>query len=89
VMDEQRFWEPWTPEVGRRVRVRISPECERHAKAFDRWFVPTVQGWFGTVTELPGGRLPNDPRGHVYWVDFGSRRPWGGYFAAVELEPLS
>lgn len=26
--EERRVWEPWVPEIGQRVRVRLSAECQ-------------------------------------------------------------
>lgn len=42
------YWEPWRPEVGQRVRVRLSPECDRRQRHHDT----------GT------GRITRGPLGH-------------------------
>lgn len=44
-------WEPITFEVGDRVRVRISPECQEHAKRMEPKYIEWVQGQTGTVIE--------------------------------------
>ena len=94
--DDTRPWEPWTPRVGQRVTVRLSPECRRcyHLRTHPG---QAFQGMTGTVVKF-------DPRPHFdetdmvhnyavvpdrsWWPDseFSDRGP--AVFAAIELEPL-
>jgi hypothetical protein len=82
-------WEPWRPEIGQRVRVRISPECVlvdgdgtvfHHAEWHD--------GVTGVVyrDDFPLG-WPNRA-GHRFAVKVD--QPVGGRIAvaAIELEPV-
>lgn len=45
---EQRFYEPWQPQIGQRVRVRLSGECQ--------WKYPEIglTGGFGHAPEMDG-----------------------------------
>lgn len=74
MVDEPRFYEPWTPLVGQRVRVRLSGECRQ-----DHY--PEEDGRIGTMSELvdwdevdeDDSREPPAPpemRAHRYIVDF-------------------
>ena len=88
---ENRFFEPWTPKIGQRVRVRLSGECQfwghRHVFRED--------GAIATVERI----VPLDRNhGHGYEVLFD--KPWpcdpndsdtqliGSPYAAIELEPV-
>ena len=87
------YWEPWTPAVGDRVRVRLSAECPV------TWThdAPELDGVTGWVRET--GPLHHFA-GHEYYVEFDRRVPcrrgpkrladvyYGCVFAAIELEPI-
>lgn len=94
-----RPWAPWTPTVGTRVRIQVSPECQAdHAES---------NGTTGTVVSVNWdtaiwGPEPHDDdpaveayRGHWFDVQFDApaRNPRASYpivadlFAAIELEP--
>jgi hypothetical protein len=47
------FWEPWTPKIGDRVRVRLSVEC-------DAQFRRSARG--GDLSNM----RPHAPRGHYF-----------------------
>lgn len=90
------IWEPWTPRIGERVRVRISPECRDHARSMYPDYLEAVQGQTGTVIEW-GARAWQAPLferkfpGHRYPVQID--RPCADgrdkvVLAASELEPL-
>ena len=96
----REFFEPWHPEVGQRVRVRLSGECRapleplsgglrvgatyRHPQEFD--------GLSGTVIETRDKFYENS--GHQYHVQLDTHvwvngEPfWLDHFAAIELEPI-
>lgn len=89
-------YEPWTPEVGQRVRVSISPECQSHARAMESHYIPVANGRTGTV--VTWGRYDGlqdniEARypGHRYMVrldvPLAPDRP-RIILAAAELEPL-
>jgi hypothetical protein len=85
------YWEPWQPRLGDRVRVRLSAECR--APWADEGHDPRYDGLSGTVAHFPWS---SDWPGHPYTVRFDVTLPTenpyevlvGGYFAAIELEPL-
>ncbi len=97
----EKIWEPWTPEIGQPVRIRISGECELvgapgtpAGDAGERGHRPEEDGRTGVVIEHPLGinAAGLDAQGHRYRV----RRDGpliGGYragvYAAIELEPLA
>ena len=74
------YWEPWSPEIGQRVRFRRSAECPVHTGGLK-------DGMTGQVywVEFPYSENGKEP-GHRFWVE------WEGghttYSAAIELEPL-
>ena len=89
------YWEPWTPAVGDRVRVRLSAECPV------TWThdAPELDGAPGYVRNIfPAHEWQG--QGHNYYVAFdppvhyphGPKRiimPYFGcVFAAIELEPI-
>jgi hypothetical protein len=90
-------YEPWSPKVGDRVRVRLSGECrwDRDGAAEDDPSHDAIlDGQLGTVVEID---RPAWHRGHDYFVALdvcpcGEPREEGEpcceWFAAVELEPL-
>ena len=102
VEERQGVWEPWQPQVGQRVRLRISPECEPHHDedfnySWDYSFaLPAAlrSGHSGTIIGLVGGVFAD--LGHPYHVEFDDpiQVPWwnGGLVAtkcaAIELEPI-
>lgn len=79
------WWEPWTPTVGQRVRIRLSEECDQvgHSRQED--------GVVSTIVEIDpsGGGV-----GHPYAVTFdppivdGQIPGYVNWFAAIELEPV-
>lgn len=79
------YWEPWTPEVGQRVRVRISPECD---------YCDIDEDGMTAVVELIDEIDPTldyTLNAHRWWVILDV--PPDGYvhrrnYAAIELEPL-
>jgi hypothetical protein len=95
-VDEHQTWEPWQPQVGQRVRLRLSPECS-WCRPRQRW-----HGERGTVTSI--GEAPPDVSvpgsfsqryfAHRYTVRLdlpradGFAAAYGGSFAAAELEPV-
>lgn len=102
-MEPEAVWEPWQPEVGQRVRIRLSGECPieyRHAEAgYDRirkviepvGHNPDESGRVGTVSAVQR----EERGGHYYMVDY-DRLLWqddmwwaGAVYAAIELEPLA
>ncbi len=92
------IWEPWAPEIGQRVRVRISPECAVHAAHRDLT-TDSADGLVGEVTAdyRVGHPLLTGPSeeyrerskqtvasGHWWRVDFGT--PFGVRF---DGQPIS
>ena len=97
-MSRAEFWEPWTPQVGQRVRVRISAECnieyppDADAVRFSGHAVfghPSVLD--GMVGKVISGFYSHH---HPYNVHFSDRYEWLDKlwcchsFAAIELEPV-
>ena len=96
------FWEPWQPEIGQRVRIRLSAECNV-SWCDDRYrdgHPIEADGATGTVVK----DRPDPPlwgATHPYVVVFdepivaplfadGRESMWhGNYFAAIELEPIA
>lgn len=82
------YWEPWTPEIGQRVRTKISPECPQQMKCHGRH--PEGSGHTGTVRCIDTNRTD----GHIYCIATPEVAPdgyeWLAYtnFAAAELEPV-
>jgi hypothetical protein len=71
------IWEPWQPEPGRHVRVRLNGECNGAVEPY-RWahddgqHEPAEQGLTGYVVECPNGiQCPcrDDPHHYVVWFD--------------------
>lgn len=73
------YWEPWTPKMGQRVRVRLSPECRglSHESTVEEGYVgyrvghpEEIDGCTGTVGLFPPdmARIHTDDS-HPYWVD--------------------
>jgi hypothetical protein len=89
------IWEPWVPEVGQRVRVRIGPECRDHVEHSEDRYMTHANGQTGTVVE-PGERRAWIMRavaarypGHRYLVQVDDPPPDGRdkyIMAAAELE---
>jgi hypothetical protein len=77
-------WEPWRPEIGQRVRVRLSEECNLIGHA------PAEDGAVGMHIEV--GR-EGEPDCHIYAVRFDPpltaprRTIYATWYAAIELEP--
>ena len=98
-------WEPWTPEIGQRVRIRLSAECPRlraepgHKETRTAWHSHSEDGMTGrVVAPTPGVWMPRmDIDGHPYLVDFdpeavhfeGCISFCALYFAVPELEPIA
>lgn len=93
------YWEPWKPEVGQRVRVRLSGECNfkgEPASACEEFggHWAETNGHVGKVVEIDGSDILSE-QGHRYLVHFPRlfRLPSGEHFncsdfAAIELEPV-
>lgn len=89
--DEPAAWAPaWSPQIGERVRVRLSPEC-RCWQARHEW-TPGMEGATGVLRSVvvPGHKT------HPYVVVFDVPVPVGlgdriqhteAWFARIELEP--
>ena len=83
------FWEPWTPQIGQRVRVLPRPEC-----FYCREEGEQEVGLIGQVTDIEFTPWPIDEKGapaHRYWVTFDDRAATDcgmNHFAAGELEPV-
>jgi hypothetical protein len=95
-------WEPWAPEIGQRVKIRLSAECpllraapgEKETKT--AWHSHSEDGMVGTVVRpTPGVWMPRmDLPGHPYLVDLSPNAvhfqgciSFGAlYFAAPELD---
>lgn len=94
-MSESRpVWEPWTPAVGERVRIRISPECPgRRSALLPDWIIQHAEdesGQVGRIVEMLPPLVPLDGDSHPYGVEhtnFAGMRVVKR-FAAVELEPM-
>lgn len=96
-------WEPWLPQVGDRVRVRLSGEC-RIEHDGEKGHPAVIDGATGVVTTLHAplclivGTCLYADQGHGYFVDLDvpvSDLPdeptnllVGTHLAAIELEPL-
>jgi hypothetical protein len=98
----QAYWEPWTPKIGDRVRVRLSGECNVSGPVRETPSSPIVHGpghpayqngIEGTVTfcdpKCTGGGA--HATGHRVRVDYLHPSGWlhHGHFAACELEKIS
>ena len=97
-------WEPWTPQIGQRVKIRLSAECPLlraapgQKETLTVWHSHSEDGMIGRVVKpTPGVWMPRmDLPGHPWLVDFfpGSVHFQGcisfgaTYFAAPELEPV-
>ena len=92
----EEVWEPWLPEPGTPVMVRISDECPLPHQEWEHRRT-------GTVTEIPDAtclgwefkQLATEKhptmRGHYYQVEYDKRAPTGSHgamYAAIELEPI-
>lgn len=97
------YWEPWKPEVGQRVRVRLSVECRGGQKRSVGWVVshlPIMHDRIGVVTvNQAGSSMPTTltDQSHPYVVMLGEtfdvRGDGKAYqpvacYAAIELEPV-
>ena len=95
------FWQPWRPQFGQRVRLRLSGECERVwpcCNAEDKvvGHPEVVGGATGTVTFCPAhincaSKYPDHP--YLVRLDQTVMCPHGqaivaAHFAALELDPL-
>lgn len=88
-LDEQdtagRFWEPWKPQVGDRVRVTLNPECQREMPTWSTQYQiqrpyghpPDVDGRTGVVVSpwvwskcTERSVQAAESMGHPYWVRF-------------------
>lgn len=78
------IWEPWVPEVGQRVRIRLSAECPFNFGA------PHLAGRTGTVVDaVTNERLLE--LGHTHGHRFEVKIDGYGWsiYTASELEPAS
>lgn len=71
------YYEPWQPQIGQRVRVRLSPEAENYEHV--QWMDGAVVIVSAYLPGSPQGRLGYPWRCFVNGFDF--------RFAAIELEP--
>lgn len=80
------FWEPWTPQVGQRVRVLARPECFycRQEGAQETGVVGVVEG----IRPADPTILEPGAAAHVYWVEADDFPCGLSHFAAGELEPV-
>lgn len=98
------IWEPWKPEPGQRVRIRLSAECD-----VQFWGPLALRGHPSEFEALTGTVLQPTPypslapwlNTHPYFVELDTpitvqlgdgyfpAPAEGNYFAAVELEPLA
>lgn len=97
-MTRSDAWEPWVPEVGQRVRVRVSAECralDSH-QLCDKYLDHRPIGVVYRVVTIDDPYSASHARaGHPYWVthdfvpvpDKPFHGLYGGYFSAFELEP--
>lgn len=97
-LDESLSVDSWTPpvqtfKVGDRVRIRLSGECPR----MGTWSEQRETHWYGHHSEHDGhiGKVNSvhvDDYGHPYFVECEAGRhaddDFGGFYEAVELEPL-
>jgi len=103
IHDETAVWESWAPEMGQRVRVRISAECRlrpcpgSYYERIGQVGHPEYEdGLTGTVTSF--GHPHSDflaNQGHTIDVEYDTypdigegRRARGGTYCALELEPV-
>lgn len=98
------FYEPWHPEVGQRVRVRLSGECNLPTRAgtpsahMQPGHDVKFDGLIGTVTDrsliCDDDREFLDHYGHLYEVEFdipvliGNTVFQAEDLAAIEIEPI-
>lgn len=89
------YWQPWTPAVGDRVRVRLSPECWCWDRTSPATGARAAQdGRAGTIRGF-NGPTDWDARDdcHTVVVDLDPARDAHGitaiYVAASELAPLA
>lgn len=91
-MDPAGMWEPWTPEKGQRVRVKLSGECRG-------MYWPLVAGGHEPAMNGKEGRVYAtwpDRSGHNYLVILdepvaveGFEKPLTHFqLSALEIEPL-
>ena len=81
-------WGPWVPELGQRVRIRLSAECPLLRAAPGQketrtaWHSHSEDGMTGTVVKpTPGVWMPRmDLEGHRYLVDFSGFKPDAVHF---------
>lgn len=89
-------YEPWKPQVGDRVRISLSPECQQKLYSWDALGSPSpipgnhewlCNGETGVIVDIDRepGVFGDPPNGHFYVVecDHGLED-----FAAIELLPL-
>lgn len=92
-------WEPWIPEVGQQVRVRLSGECTATYTVDAMWYgdqvrhepwpihdVPAENGMCGQVRAVYPFDVMGSHRFEVVWQQVIGRQ-YGSTYAALELEP--
>jgi hypothetical protein len=90
--DSPSIWEPWSPQVGQRVRIRLNRECRLQMTGHGAWANGLV-GVVEAVIHPEGDSITSEP-GHRFLVVYAQEqivdgRPLGGSrYAAVELEPI-
>lgn len=52
--DEQRFYEPWAPAVGQRVRVRLSGECQAPVQPDTNFYRVITKGHHELIDGVTG-----------------------------------
>lgn len=98
-MPPDAYFEPWTPKIGDRVRVRLSGECQYSVRLGTSG--PAIQGHSagedgvtGTVIEWPLAAWMRVGQGHDFAVEYDGPieseglTMRGAEYAACELEPL-
>jgi hypothetical protein len=94
------IWEPWRPQVGDRVRVHLSAECQfRYGYGNFTEHFPESDGAVGSIEEIDGCTPAEHDPSHRYCVRFRPSVPVNAgpagpgsllshCFAAAELVPV-
>lgn len=95
-MSPDAFVEPWTPEIGARVRVMFNPECQAKwgdGPAIGHDTHTHANGSIGRIAEILASDDPYAKVGHPYLFHPDDYTGWpysivGVYVSAGEIEPL-
>ncbi len=94
------IWEPWQPEIGQRVQLRLSAECRfRYLYGNRTEHFPESDGAVGVVESIDGCTPSEHDPSHRYCVRFKPEHPVvagpngrgtlsSHCFAAAELVPV-